>query len=174
MIYYLCGRIDVSSVSGMPQITHRIRCGAQGEAWTTNADEAFYALARLENGACGTLEANKLAIGTNDDFRVEIYGDRGALRFDLMDLNFLSFYDGERAAGDMGGDRGFTRIECVGRYPEPAYAMAGVKAPIGWLRGHIGSYHAFLEAVAAGRPAIPSFADAAHIQEVLSRGYGID
>jgi predicted dehydrogenase len=174
LVYYLCG--EFSEVHGMAQIAYPIRRGKDGGEWQTNADEAFYMTARLKCGACGTVEANKIALGANDDFHFELYGERGAIRFDLMEPNWLYFYDGTVNAGknhntDLGGTAGFTRIECVGRYSEPAYPLCGVKAPVGWLRGHVGSYYDFLDAIYYGKPAAPSFDDAAHIQWVMEEGY---
>ncbi|MDD6800434.1 MAG: Gfo/Idh/MocA family oxidoreductase [Firmicutes bacterium] len=169
LIYYLCGEFE--TVSGRSQIYHKVRKGLNGSDWNTNADEAFYLTAELCGGAVGTIEASKLNVGTNDDLRLEIYGERGALKFDLMEPNWLWFYDGSRCGGDMGGDRGFTKIECVGRYPAPGGIFPGVKAPVGWLRGHIGSMYSFLECVAEGKKPCPSFDDGAYIQKVMERAY---
>lgn len=174
LVYYLGGEFD--SVHGKAQIAYPVRKGMDGKEWHTNADEAFYMTAELKNGACGTIEANKIALGTNDDFRLELYGERGAIRFDLMEPNWLYYYDGGAHAGqnhntDLGGNSGFCRIECVGRYSEPAYPLCGVKAPVGWLRGHAGSYYSFLDAVHYNKPAIPSFDDGAHVQWVMEQAY---
>ena len=143
------------------------RRGIDGREWRTNADEAFYLTAELECGAVGTIEANKLAFGTNDDLSFEIYGDAGAVRFSLMQPNYIGFYDGRKPGGDLGGERGFTMIECVGRYPAPCGIFPGVKAPTGWLTGHVGSMHAFLSSVRDGKPAAPSFADGAAVQHIM-------
>ena len=167
LIRYLCG--DFSSVSGKAQIAHPTRRGIDGREWRTNADEAFYLTAELECGAVGTIEANKLAFGTNDDLSFEIYGDAGAVKFSLMQPNYVGFYDGRKPGGDLGGERGFTMIECVGRYPSPGGIFPGVKAPTGWLMGHVGSMHAFLSAAREGRPAEPSFADGAAVQLIMDR-----
>jgi len=169
LIYHLCG--DFAAISGKAQIAHPTRLGPDGQAWQTNADEAFYMTAVLRNGAVGTVEANKLAFGTNDDLTVEIYGERGAIRYSLMQPNYLQFYDGERKGGDLGGNRGFTMIECVGRFPAPGGIFPGVKAPTGWLMSHVGSMHAFLTAVRDGREATPSFDDGAYIQLLMERAY---
>ncbi len=169
LVYYLCG--PFKNLQGMGQIHHKTRRGMKGERWQTNADEAFYMLCELENGAMGTVEANKLAFGTNDDFSIEIYGEKGALKFNLMDPNWLYYYDGSRKGGDYGGDRGFTRIECVGRYPAPGGVFPGVKAPIGWLSGHVESMRCFLDCVYRGKQACPSFDDAAHIQWAMEEAY---
>lgn len=172
LIYWLCGEFD--NVIGRGQIAHKIRKGMDGKEWHTNADEAFYIIAELKNGAFGTIEANKIAIGENDSMKFEIYGDKGALKFDLMDPNWLHYYDDTRIGGELGGDKGFTKIECVGRYPEPGNVFPSIKAPVGWLRGHVGSMYSFLNSVYNNTPAIPSFRDAAHVQWVMEEAYKSD
>lgn len=172
MIYYLCGRFE--SVVGASQIAFQNRVGMDGQPWKTNADEAFYVLARLECGAMGTIEVSKVAAGSNDDLNIEIRGEKGALRFSLMDPNFLYFYDGTREDGVLGGERGFQAIECVGRYPAPGGVFPGMRAPVGWLRGHVGSMYSFLASVAEGREATPSFDDGAHVQWVMEQAYQND
>ena len=163
LIYYLCGAYE--EVCGMSHIAYPVRTGMDGKPWETNADEAFYLMARLRSGAVGTIETGKIFAGTNDDLTFEIYGTDGALKFDLMNPNWLYFYD--KHADELG----FTRIECVGRYPAPGGAFPGAKAPVGWLRGHVGSMYSFLEHVAAGTQAEPSFSDALHIQSVMEAAY---
>ena len=169
LIYYLCG--DFKEIKGRAQIAYPERSGMDGAPWRTDADEAFYALAELECGAVGTVTASKIAVGTNDDLRYEIYGEKGALRFDLMEPNWLWFYDADDKGGEYGGEKGFRKIECVGRYPSPGDRFPGAKAPAGWLRSHIESYHSFLNAVASGSAPCPSFRDGAKIQHVLEEAY---
>ncbi len=172
LIYYLCGAFE--SVTGVSQIAYPERIGRDGNAWKTNADEAFYLLAKLECGAIGSIEVSKVAIGTNDDLKIEVRGTRGALRFSLMDPNFLEFFDGEEPEATLGGERGYKRIECVGRYPAPGGVFPGIRTPNGWLRGHVGSMYDFLCAVHEGRKASPSFEDAAHVQWVMEEAYKAD
>lgn len=168
LIYYLCGEFD--TVSGLSQIAYKTRRGMDGNEWETNADEAFYMTASLKNGACGTISVGKIMQGTNDDHSFEIFGTKGSIKFDLMDPNFLWFYDGQKPEYE----RGYTRIECCGRYPAPSGVFPGVKAPVGWLRGHVGSMYNFLSAVSEGRQPVPSFDDAAHIQAVMEAAYRSD
>lgn len=96
------------------------------------------------------------------------------MRIDIHDRIGWSFMIWTIRPGDLGGERGFKRIECVGRYPAPGGIFPGVKAPIGWLRGHIGSMYSFLDSVNSHRKACPSFDDAAHIQRVMEAGYESD
>ena len=169
LIYYLLG--EFSSVTGKSQIAYPNRTGMDGKEWETNADEAFYMIATLKCGALGTIEVSKIALGANDELSFEIRGERGSLRFSLMDLNYLEFYSSDASDGAYGGERGYTKIECVNRYPSPAGIFPGIKAPIGWLRGHLGSMYAFCDSVINNKPTSPSFDDGAYVQRVLECAY---
>ncbi len=165
MMHYLCGRIV--KVKARSQIGFPKRLGSDGNIWTTNADEAFYMICETENGALGTIEVSKLALGTNDEFNFSIYGEKGSMKFSLMDPNWLRFYDGSAPNGRYGGERGYTAIECCGRYDAPGGIFPSFKAPIGWLRGHLHSMYSFLDHVYKGEEADPSLRDGAEVQRVL-------
>ena len=162
---FLCGKFR--TVTGKSQIAFPERRGTDGKIWRTDASEAFYILAETASGAHGTLTASKLATGTNDDLNFAIYGTRGALRFSLMDPNYLEFYDNTVSHEPYGGLGGFTRIECAGRYPAPAGAFPSPKAAQGWLRGHVMGMYAFLHSVYLGKQSAPSFTDGAYVQRVM-------
>lgn len=170
LICHLCGRI--TQVSGMSQIAYPVRRGRDGKVWQTNADESFYLLGITEGGAKGTVSVGKLQVGTNDDLSFEIYGETGALRFSLMEPNHLYYYDGTASDAPIGGDRGFTAIDCVGRYPDLIFPSP--KAPAGWLYGHLASMHAFLSAAADHTPFAPSFEDGALVQAIMDAAYRSD
>ena len=117
------------------------------------ADDHVLMLLEMPDGALGTIEASKIATGSNDDLLLEIRGEKGALRWSLMDPNYLDFYDTTLPGSPMGGLRGFTRIETVARYPAPGGAFLPPKNTIGWERGHMHCYYTFLDAVAHDLPA---------------------
>lgn len=160
LIYHLCG--EFQSVQGLSQIAFD-----HHDAWQTDADEAFYLTARLKNGACGTIVSNKLATGANDDLSLTIFGETGSLKYSLTEPEWLYFYDRNRSSSPIGGESGFTRIECGGRYPAPGGAFPSPKATVGWLRCHVESYFRFLSCVAEGSPFSPSLSDGAYVQLVL-------
>lgn len=166
---YLCG--EFSEIYAKEQIAFPTHRTADGGIWETNADEAVYMTATLDCGAVGTLTAGKINVGENDGLTFAIYGTRGALKFDLMESDWLYFYDANAEGGNFGGLHGYTKIECVGRYPKPGGGFPSPKAPNGWLRGHIASMYAYLSAVSEGRQASPSFEDGAKAQEVLEAAH---
>ncbi len=168
LCHYLCG--ESAWVSGRSQIAFPTHLAQDGSEWRTNADEAFYLLCGTRAGAVGNITVSKLTQGANDELTFSIWGERGALSFSLMQPNYLNFYDATAPAET----RGYTQIECVGRYPSPASGFPTVKAPQGWLRGHIGCMQNYLSAVTEGRMCEPSFADGLYVQKILKAAYQSD
>ncbi len=125
---------------------------------------------RTVSGAFGTVEASRLATGTNDEMRIEIHGELGALRFNLMDPNWLYVFDAREPEAPLGGNRGFKAIESVQRYPAPA-VLPGPKFAVGWLRYHIASQFDFIASLAKGQPSPPDFEDGVRVQEVMEAAY---
>lgn len=165
LMYHLCGKII--KVKACSQIAFPERKGMNGEIWKTNADEAFYMICKTEGGAVGTIEASKLAVGSNDDLNFSVYGEKGSIKFSLMEPNWLWFYDAKAPDGSYGGERGYKKIECCGRYEYPGGGFPSFKAPVGWLRGHLHSMYTFLNAVNSKKKSSPDFTDAAEVQRVL-------
>jgi len=161
-------------LEALTQIAWDKRKDEKGTLCSVETDDAAFIIARLKNGACGTITASKLATGTNDDFRFEIYGEMGALKFDVMDLNYLQFYDNAQPGGDYGGTRGFTRIESVQNYKKPAADFPSGKAPMGWIRGHVQCLYNFLDCVARGKAASPDIEEAAYTQYIMEKAYESD
>ena len=159
------------TIFGKEQIAFQKRKGIDGKEWETNADEAFYILATLENGAHGMIEVSKIVTGSNDDLTFEIHGEEGSLRFNLMDPNFLEVYKSNSHDDTLGAYKGYTRIECVNRYPSPGGVFPSVKAPVGWLRGHIGSYFNFLDSINKNIAPEPSLKQAASVHSVMRMAY---
>ncbi len=64
-------------------------------------DDAIEAAVAFENGAVGTIEATRLALGHRNGLVWEINGSKGSLSFDLERLNELQVFraDGDRARG---------------------------------------------------------------------------
>lgn len=142
-----------------------------GEMTAVETDDLAVMLLRARDGALGTVEASKIATGVNDELRVEIHGERGAMRFNLMDPNWLEVYDLRDPGSPIGGTRGFKKIETVSRYPDPGGAFPAPALNVGWLRAHVACLHNFLSAVASKSPAHPDIAGAAELQRVMDAAY---
>jgi predicted dehydrogenase len=132
-----------------------------------DAEDFVMLLARLESGAPGTLEATKIASGSEDELRLEVHGSRGAIRFNGADPHHLEIYDATAADRPLGGLRGWNRIDTGQRYPSPATGFPSPKASIGWLRSHVACLANFLAAVAEGRPAEPGLDQGVRVQHLM-------
>lgn len=166
---------EFKTVSGMGRVLYPRRPDRSGRPVAVEAEDCVIISAEMAGGALGTVEASKVATGTQDELRFEIYGTRGALRYNSMDPNFLDFYDQADPDEPLGGRAGFRRIATVNRYPPPATAFPGAKFSGGWLAGHVHCLGAFLEAVRDGRPGAPSFRDGLANVRLLERvraGFG--
>jgi predicted dehydrogenase len=118
---------------------------------------------RFEGGALGAFVASRMSTGRKNALRIEVSGSRGAIAFDLEDMNALQYYDGTAPADR----RGFTKILVT----EPVHPYVDVWWPAGHMLGyeHGFSHQAkdFVEAIAAGAQPTPSFADGLQVQRVL-------
>jgi predicted dehydrogenase len=132
-----------------------------------DAEDTVTLLARMQSGALGTIEATKLATGTEDELRLEIHGTSGAVRFNLMDPHHLELHDATTADQPLGGLRGWNRINAGQRYAAPATAFPNPKSAIGWVRSHVACLENFLQAVAKGQPAQPGLDQGIRIQHLM-------
>lgn len=131
-------------------------------------DHALITL-RLPGGALGSVEASKIATGANDELSIEVRGDKGALTWDLMQPNYVMFYDNTLPEAPYGGDRGFKAIESVARYPAPGGTFLPPKNTIGWDRGHMHCYYTFLDKLARGERPENGVAEGARLQKLMER-----
>jgi predicted dehydrogenase len=144
-----------------PSLTH------PGSTVTIDTEDAATMILRKDDGAFGTVEVSKIATGAEDELRFEIHGQHGAMRFNLMQPNFLEIYDGRLPEGDLGGARGWQQIATVQKYPAPGNRFPSPKCNIGWLRGHVHSLYSFLKSIADDTMPSPSLAEGIHLQRVL-------
>jgi predicted dehydrogenase len=153
---------QVTEVSGRTHTFVNRRPGAEGLEDVT-VDDAAWATLSLASGAIASVEASRVATGRKNSLQLEVFGDKGAVRFDLENLNELAFLDATAPAREQG----FRRI--VVTEPDHPYLEAW------WPQGHIiGWEHTFthevrdfLLAVVSGTAPSPSFEDGLAVQRIL-------
>lgn len=157
------------SVSGATQIAYpeRPAPGDPTRKLPVDAEDCVMLLARMQSGALGTIEATKIATGTEDELRLEIHGSRGALRFNGMDPHHLEFHDATAPDAPLGGLRGWNRIDTGQRYPAPAASFPSPKAATGWIRSHLACLANFLQGVAQQRAADPGLEQGIRVQHLM-------
>ncbi|MGB9034508.1 MAG: Gfo/Idh/MocA family oxidoreductase [Paeniglutamicibacter sp.] len=154
---------NVSSVSATSRTFVTRRPGTAGTEDVT-VDDATWSTLELDNGAVATVEATRMATGRKNSFRIEAYGSRGSLAFDLESLNHLQVCDADAPTGEQG----FKSILVT--EPEHPY-LAGwwpTGHVLGWADTFIHEVRDLLLAIEGGTPASPSFADGLEVQRVLA------
>jgi len=167
LMHHLIG--DYESISAATRVAYveRPSLGDPATKVKVYAEDCVMMLARMKSGALGTIEATKTATGTEDEFRFEIHGSKGALRFNGTNPHQLEVYDAAASDAPVGGTRGWTMVDTGQRYPAPAAKFPGPKFSIGWMRSHLACLASFLEAVAAGRSADPGLDQGIYIQRLI-------
>lgn len=165
MLAYLCP--GVKSVMCNMRRLYDERPRKNGEITNDVSEDQVTSLIMLEDGAVGTLEASKIATGTDDELSFEIEGTLGAIRWNLMDANYLYYYDNTSPSGEYGGNKGFTRIACVAAFNPPGGKFLPNKNTIGWDRAHMHCYFSFLNAVANDLKPSPDVIEAIYVQRIM-------
>jgi predicted dehydrogenase len=165
LVYYLLG--DFGSVQAVLDtlIKERPIAGQAGQKGRVDVDDIALLHVRMADGTLGLVEISRMGTGTTNDLIVEIYGERGAIRFDLNSPDWLEVYDVRDPEQPLGGMRGFRRLETVQRYEGqkvPDWTMTP-----SFARAHAECQYRFLKAIWDNRPASPSLADGLHIQRVM-------
>lgn len=135
---------------------------------SVDAEDCVMILGTLANDAIGTIEATKIATGTEDELRFEIHGSRGALRFNSMRPHQLEIYDATTANAPIGGQRGWLAVDTGQRYPSPG-GWPGPKFSIGWIRTHVACLYNFMAAVDADEQPEPDLQQGIYIQRLMDR-----
>ena len=133
----------------------------------STVDDISLFLARTKSGALCSFEATRLSTGYKNQNRLEIHGDKGAIRFGFERMNELDFYDNtidEKV-------QGWNTINVTNGGAGHPYAGAW------WPVAHVLGYeHSFVnmaadivKAIGGQQPVVPlpSFADAYETQRVL-------
>lgn len=137
---------------------------AGDEMGEVDVDDATSFLARFENGAQGIFEVTRYATGHRNQNRIEVYGSKGGLVWNGFEkMNDLEFY----SRSDPDHAQGYRTIQ-VG---EGVHPYTSGWWPVGHIIGFGDTFvHEvldFLDAIAEGKQASPSFYDGVQCQAIL-------
>lgn len=131
-----------------------------------DVDDAAWLDAKMQNGAQGTLFVTRFATGAVDDMNVQIYGERGAIKFSLQDGNVLQFFDATAPASIQG----WTRIPTGTQYQNAV--VPPPRSILGWNRTHAENIFQFLRAIVENKPFAPNAKDGLRVHEIIDAAYG--
>ncbi|MCM8803781.1 MAG: Gfo/Idh/MocA family oxidoreductase [Candidatus Omnitrophica bacterium] len=133
------------------------------EKGIVDVDDTTIFLVRFRNGAIGSFEATRFAVGRKNHQRFEINGSKGSIVFNLERLNELEFYSRE----DEQDSQGFRTILAT----DATHPYAGNWWPAGHIIGYGESFVNMVadifNSISKGENLSPNFYDGVKCQEVL-------
>jgi predicted dehydrogenase len=160
----LMGPID--SLCADIETVHKTRPSPSGPEAVTNDDQA-HIMCRFASGVMGHLFISRVATGRKMGYAYDIYGTRGAIRFDQEDQNALWLY---RADGPT-SRQGFTRILTGPEHPDYKAFCLGPGHGTGYQDQIIIEARDFLEAIAMGQPRWPTFEDGHKVNQIIEAAW---
>ncbi len=157
----------VTSLIAEIETVHKTRPGAGGHAEKVLNDDQAQIMLRFASGAMGQLYISRVATGRKMGYVYEIFGTRGAIRFDQEDQNALWLYKGD-AATDR---QGFTKILTGPEHPDYQPFCLGPGHGTGYQDQIIIEAKDFLNAIASGKPAWPTFEDGMLVNQLVEAAW---
>jgi predicted dehydrogenase len=133
-----------------------------GKVEKVGIDDACAFLARFKNGSLATFESTRYARGHKALYTFEINGEHASVFWDLHDLHRLQYFEHK----DEGRVRGWRSIHVTdGDHPYMGkWWVPGLQ--IGYEHSFVHQVADFLDGVATGKPASPTFRDALETQYI--------
>ena len=133
-----------------------------GKIEKVGIDDACAFLARFKNGSLATFESTRYARGHKALYTFEINGEHASIFWDLHDLHRLQYFEHR----DEGRVRGWRNIHVTdGDHPYmDKWWVPGLQ--IGYEHSFVHQLADFLDGLAKGKPASPTFRDALETQYV--------
>lgn len=157
----------IESLMADIETVHAARPGSDGTPQAVTNDDHGQFLCRFENGAMGMLYFSRIATGRKMGYAYEVFGTKGALRFDQENQNALWFYKGD-AAGDR---QGYTKILSGPEHPDYVSFCLGPGHGTGYQDQIIIEARDFLRAIETGDSIWPSFRDGMEVNRIVAAAW---
>jgi predicted dehydrogenase len=166
LMRYLIG--EVASVQATLQtfISQRPIAAGADQFGPVEVDDFSLLQLHMVDGAFGVLECSRMATGSTNDLRLELFGASGALRFSMEDPDWLYVYDVRQPDQPLGGERGFKRLETLQRFE--GQVSPDWTQPMGFVRAHAECQYQFLRSIWEDFAPRPSLRDGVVIQRILA------
>ncbi len=160
---WLNGSVD--SVTAMTETFIKKRKHTlSGKVEKVGIDDACAFLARFNNGSLATFESTRYARGHKALYTFEINGENASIAWDLHDLHRLQYFD-HKDEGKLRGWRSIHVTDHGGDHPYmDKWWVPGLQ--IGYEHSFVHQVADFIDGLAKGKPAGPTFRDALETQFV--------
>jgi predicted dehydrogenase len=155
----------ITSVNAMTETFIKERKHTQtGKVEKVTIDDASIFFCRFANGSLGLFESTRYARGHKALYTFEINGEKASAKWDLHDLHRLEYFD-HRDEGKLRGWRSIHVTDAGGEHPYmDHWWVPGLQ--IGYEHSFVHQVADFLESLATGKPAGPTFRDALETQRI--------
>lgn len=133
------------------------------EMTSINTADHYLLCTSHTDGPIGSIEMGRLAYGADNELTVEIYASRGALRWSLMDPNFLYLCEHDTSTDRYG--TGWIRVPTIQKYDDSSFP--GGDTPMGFMRFHITSMADFIQSYLNGKSYDPGLLQGTRVQAVM-------
>lgn len=164
MVHYLLGDFENIEYK-RKEIAYAQRPDKDGKPINVDAEDLAMTVVKMKDSSVGEILVSKITTGAMDELDISIWGEKGALRFSTIKPGVLEFYDATKPQNPLGGEAGFTQIDCGQKYEAPGGAFPSPRNTLGFLRAHVACLYNFVACVHEGKKAVPSFEDGAYIQK---------
>ena len=165
LLYYLLGDFGSVQATLDTLIKERPIAAGSSEKGPVDVDDIALMHLRMADDTLGLVEISRMGTGATNDLVIEIFGEKGALRFNSADPSWLEVYDARDPEKPLGGMRGFRKLEVVQRHEgqkSPDWSM-----PPGFVRAHAECQYQFLKAIAEDLLSAPTLSDGLKVQEIM-------
>lgn len=154
----------ITSVVGDIRTVHATRpTPDSGDPKPVENEDIASAILHFASGVQGLFSTSRSAWGRKNYMAIEVHGTQGMIRFDQERMNELQLYQN---TGDK-ADQGFRTILTGPAHPPFGHFTPAPGHQLGFNDLKVIEAADFLHAIAAGRPAYPSFHDALHFEAVI-------
>ena len=153
LVHFLIGKFSITHSKVVTKIPNR------------EVDDIALMLCETQSNADGYIEVSRLSSGSVDDLRLEIHGKKGAVKWNLEELNYFHLFNKNQQ------NEGFKKIPCFSNdqdmtdFPPP-------KVTTGWLMPHVHCLYNFVKEISDPTyedMRTPKFADGYYVQSLIDK-----
>ena len=125
----------IAFIGDQLQITGALQAGSFEDVHAGSDLFSLISLYDTSSGAAGTLAASRISSGTGDSLSIELFTEKGALRYSSDTADYFEFFMEET---------GVWNRKVVGSNYKPLTSFPSGHVPGGWLRAMIHAHYVFL------------------------------
>jgi predicted dehydrogenase len=149
---YLVGEVSSVASAMATYIPERPEAEGSRKKGKVDIDDLTVATMKFKNGALGTLDTSWLMPGRMDYLAFEVYGTKGALRFNLERINELDVFITEKDPGTSG----FRTLNVLTKeHPYMKQYWPNQGGGFGWDHSFVNEFHHYLVCLSEGTPIGP-------------------